>query len=158
MTKLYKASSDINKTGLYTKSALTKGDHVAYIDGPIVVYRKFTPAISKGMLNWIGVSKYSWINTNKSLFRFINHSCDPNVAQISARKVIAVKDIPAGTELHMDYSLTEAEPDWKIGPCTCGSKNCRGYILSIDKLPPNFFRKHKDHIPKVFKAIYDATH
>lgn len=106
------------------------------------------------MMNWIGVGKYSWINTDKSLFRFINHSCDPNVAQVKKRKVIALRDIPADSELTMDYSLTEAEPDWEIGPCNCGSKSCRIKVSAISKLPVSVFNKHKNHIPEKFQKIY----
>jgi len=109
MKKLHKAKSKINGVGLFSTQSYKKQDFIAYIDGPIHVIREYTPTLSKQTLNWIGASKYSWINTDKSVFRFINHSCDPNVAQITQRKVVAIKDIQAGEELTMDYSLTEAE-------------------------------------------------
>jgi hypothetical protein len=133
------------------------GDHVAYIDGPIVVFKKITPTISRRMLNWIGVSRHSWINTDKSLFQYINHGCEPNVAQISARKVIAIKSIKKNTELLMDYSLTEAEESWQIGPCNCGTKSCRSSIQSIISLPNRTFAKYKPYIPKKFQQVYLAA-
>jgi len=158
MSKLYTKSSGINNTGLYTKVDLHAGQHIAFITGPVHVFRTFTDEVSQKMLNWIGVGKYSWINTDKSIFRFINHSCDPNVAQITKRKVIAIKDIKQDTELTMDYSFTEAEPGWKIENCNCGTKQCRRTIKPIMNLPQAVFKKQQAYIPKNFRLIYDAYH
>ena len=157
MSKLYKDKSKVNGTGLFSSEDFKKNDTIAYIQGPIHVFRKFTPVVSKQMLNWIGVGKYSWINTDKSEFRFINHSCEPNTALISKRKVVAVQKIQAGEELTMDYSLTEAEPNWKIANCSCGTESCRGSILPIMKLSKKVYLKSKKIIPKNFQKIYENS-
>ena len=76
--------------------------------------------------------------------RFINHSCNPNCRTFtvmlnrSDRKVyglafFAVRDIPAGTELNIDYNPQEQgkrhEPpgpgEDDVVRCRCGSDNCR---------------------------------
>jgi len=148
--------SQYDGEGLFVNKAYKKGDFIAYIKGPTHVFRTFTPEISENMLNWIGVSKYTWIDTTKSPFRKINHSCEPNVAQVSKRKVIAIKDIHAGEEITMDYSLTEAEPDWSID-CKCKSKQCRHKIGPITTIPRKTYRKYKQYIPKKFQEIYEAS-
>jgi|AntRauTorckE6833_2_1112554.scaffolds.fasta_scaffold10509_3 hypothetical protein len=153
MKHLYRATSAINGSGLYTNKKLDIGDHVGFVHGPIHVIRTFTPTISQKILNWIGVGRYSWIETTKSDFRAINHSCDPNVAIPTKRKVVAIKNIPADTELTMDYSLTDAELGWSID-CSCGSKDCRGKIGPIQTLPKSFYLKHEEHIATNFKKIY----
>ena len=154
MKKLYVDKSKIAGTGLFTEDSVKKHEHIAFIDGPIVVFKKFTPKISKKMINWIGVGKYSWINTDQSIFKFINHCCEPNAAQITKRKVVATKNIVANSEITIDYSLTEAEPGWSINPCKCGAKKCRGKVLPINKLPRSTFNNRKKYIPEVFKKIY----
>jgi SET domain-containing protein len=61
-------------------------------------------------------------------FRFINHSCDPNVfirctpqrAEFYARRAIR-----AGEELTCDYG--ESQHNGTL-PCRCGAANCRGCI------------------------------
>jgi len=61
-------------------------------------------------------------------FRFINHSCDPNVfirctparAEFYARRAIR-----KGEELVCDYG--ESQHNGSL-PCRCGAANCRGYI------------------------------
>lgn len=154
----YKAKSGIDGVGLFTNQDYKRGDFIAYIDGPIVVTKNNPRIISPEADNWIGVGRYSWINTNKSIFRFINHSCEPNVAQVSKRKVVAIKDISANSEILIDYSLTEAEEGWTIERCSCKSKSCRKKIGPIFSLNKNVYRKKSTYIPKKFKELYESTH
>lgn len=63
--------------------------------------------------------------------RYINHSCDPNceVEQTTrAIWIIALRDIRAGAELGYNYGYDIK--DYQEHPCTCGAKNCCGYILA----------------------------
>lgn len=72
--------------------------------------------------------------------RWINHACDPNCEadeQDGRIFIKALRDIPAGTELHYDYGLIIDEPytpalkaDY---PCWCGAANCRGTLLAHKK-------------------------
>ncbi|MEM9336304.1 MAG: SET domain-containing protein-lysine N-methyltransferase [Patescibacteria group bacterium] len=154
MRRFKVTKSTIDGNGLFSTESIKKDSFVAYIHGPIHVFRTFTPEISEKMLDWIGVGRFSWIDTTNSPFRYINHSCEPNVAQISKRKVIAIKDISEGEELTMDYSLTEAEPGWGF-PCNCKTKTCRKNIGPIFDLPIAHVRKMKPYIPKPFLKIYE---
>jgi SET domain-containing protein len=72
--------------------------------------------------------------------RWINHCCAPNCKPevIDGRVFIkAKKDIAAGSELNYDYGLIIDEPMSKKlkaqYPCLCGSANCRGTLLAIEK-------------------------
>jgi uncharacterized protein len=61
-------------------------------------------------------------------FRFINHSCEPNVfLRIAYGRVefYAKTKIAAGEELTVDY--VSSHHDGKLA-CRCGSKKCRGAI------------------------------
>ena len=74
--------------------------------------------------------------------RFVNHSCNANCAVFSVMlkeydqsiyglAVFALKDIPATTELTLDYApLIEEEEDLFTDRviCQCGEKNCRGWL------------------------------
>lgn len=69
--------------------------------------------------------------------RWINHSCEPNCEpdEIDGRIYIrALRNIHAGEELHYDYGLVidaPLTPELKADyPCWCGSKSCRGTLLS----------------------------
>jgi hypothetical protein len=69
--------------------------------------------------------------------RWINHSCDANCEADEQNERIfikALRNIHAGEELNYDYGLIIDEPYTKKllaeYPCWCGSKNCRGTLLS----------------------------
>ncbi len=66
--------------------------------------------------------------------RYINHSCDPNcvverwkVRGILRAAVIAIQDIPAGTELSFDYQW-ERKRGRAPTKCHCGEAICRGTL------------------------------
>jgi hypothetical protein len=160
MKKLYVNKSTIDGEGLFVGEPVATGETIAYIRGPI---RSFTPKqLRPGddfvtiHDNWIGIGRYSWIDTGNSPFQHINHSCEPNVAVVTARRVQAIKDIPADSEIFMDYSLTDSGVDeWDLGePCTCGTPSCRKVITGISKLPLSVFKQHEAHISPAFRKIY----
>lgn len=155
MSKKFKISkSPIDGIGLRVNDSYKKGDFIAFIHGEKVVIKKFTPTLSKLGWNWIGVGRFTWINTDQSPFRYINHSCDPNVAIRGERTVFALKPITAGEEITMDYSLTECQDEWMIPKCRCGSTNCRKVIRSIQYLDKKVFVQKRPIIPKKFQNIF----
>ena len=71
--------------------------------------------------------------------RWINHSCEPNCKadEVDGRIFItARRAIRTGEELNYDYGLVIDElltPELKADyPCRCGSRKCRGTLLSSD--------------------------
>jgi uncharacterized protein len=63
--------------------------------------------------------------------RYINHSCDPNcTVHLTTRTIwiVAGRDITAGEELTYNYGYELDEQD--AHPCTCGAKQCCGFILA----------------------------
>ncbi len=75
--------------------------------------------------------------------RWINHACDPNCEadEDEGRVFIkALRNIKAGEELNYDYGLIIDAPYTKKllaqYPCWCGSKNCRGTLLSPQEDKP----------------------
>lgn len=153
---LYISESKIIGQGLYSDRSHRKGERVGIIHGPIEVVHKFTGKLITESLNWIGVGRYSWINTDKSLFRYINHSCEPNVYIKGKRIVVALHDISSGDELTMDYSLTEPDPEYVMpGRCRCKSKGCRKVISAISSLNDEQYRRKKRYISETFKRIFE---
>lgn len=66
--------------------------------------------------------------------RFINHSCDPNcqvqrwkVRGLLRAAVVAMRDVPAGTELTFDYQW-QRQKGRAPTKCHCGSTLCRGTL------------------------------
>ncbi|MDH5711694.1 MAG: SET domain-containing protein-lysine N-methyltransferase [Gammaproteobacteria bacterium] len=64
------------------------------------------------------------------------HSCSPNISlDMDKMTVTALKDIKANTYLYMDYAETE-DHLFKQFPCSCGSKNCRGWVAGKKDMHP----------------------
>lgn len=93
------------------------------------------------------------------LLAYQNHSCRPNtIVDTAERKVLALRDIPAGDELTFFYPSTE----WTmVQPfrCLCGSSDCLGQIagakyLSLDTLSRYFIN---DHIRQIAAAVLSTT-
>lgn len=62
--------------------------------------------------------------------RYMNHHCDANTFAIGGVEFeIAVRDIPAGTQISSDYGALNLERPFE---CKCGSRQCRGTIYPED--------------------------
>ncbi len=63
--------------------------------------------------------------------KFMNHSCEPNVAIIAGDFEIAVRNIAQGEQLTNDYAsmhIDENEPF----DCVCGTPSCRRTVSPLD--------------------------
>ncbi len=111
-----------------------KGEIVMVGFGKIIDHQ--TPHISVQ----IGVNKHylpkSWTG------RYWNHSCSPNTYMNTMvdgfPKLIVSKSIKCGEEITYSYWMSEfkwiKDADESTVKCKCGSKNCRGKILSFSQL------------------------
>jgi SET domain-containing protein len=71
--------------------------------------------------------------------RHINHACEPNVEAIEGSNaagdlvvhIHAARDLQAGEELFLDYSLDVDGADPAEYPCHCGSAQCRGTLAGV---------------------------
>lgn len=154
MEKLYVKNSRINGHGLFVGRNFKKGEIIDYIHGPKILVKEWTAKLSKMSPNWIGASKYTWIITNDSPFKYINHSCEPNVAIKGQRTVYALVDILADKEIVMDYSLSESDKGWCIQNCTCQKNSCRRKIGPITSLTKEQFKKYKNIVTTRFAKVY----
>ena len=78
----------------------------------------------------------------QGMFRFLNHSCDPNCELFYQEPtdaddeppdrlwLKALRPIRAGAELTIDY----AWPAERAIRCLCGAANCRGWIVAMEEL------------------------
>lgn len=153
MKKIEVRESKIEGKGVFALEPIRKGERIQYIRGPRFkrVIKGEDEAMS--LMNSIGIGRYSWVDTEGTPFRYINHSCEPNAAIVTAKTVVAMKNIRKGEEITIDYSMTDADPFWQM-TCVCGTKTCRKRIASIQGVPPHVFKRHMPFIPKNFQRIY----
>jgi hypothetical protein len=150
-------TSHIDGKGVFADEAIKKGERIQYINGARMKKVTKSPHDSKSIDHWIGVGRFSWINTEGTPFRYINHSCEPNAAITGTKTVVAIDNIPKDGEITIDYSMTDADPHWGIH-CRCGSKTCRREIRAIYTVPPEVFKRHMPYIPRYFQRAYIRNH
>jgi uncharacterized protein len=78
----------------------------------------------------------------QGVFRFLNHSCEPNCEIFYYQPegpdddppdrlwLKALRPIAVGEELTIDY----AWPAERAIPCLCGAATCRGWIVAIEQI------------------------
>jgi hypothetical protein len=150
------SDSGIHGVGLFSTADMMRNQVLGHIEEKQVRFAVSDGEESERIKNWIGLDADEWIDTSNSIFRFINHSCEPNVA-LFGRKVIATRDIRKGDEVVMDYSLTDADEHWTI-QCNCKRAGCRQNIGSIYSLSLADYmqRKHIIHLP--FRKLFEERH
>ena len=98
--------------------------------------RKFWPAIRIDDPLQIGRNLY--IALDDFSIRF-NHSCEANAGIRRECELFALVDIPRGTEITFDYSMTVVPSHyswfWKMS-CNCGAPTCRKRIGDLSSVPP----------------------
>jgi hypothetical protein len=95
---------------------------------------------------WIGIGDYTWIEpTPGSYASYLNHSCDANAVITADQMLVAVAPIAKGQEIWIDYSTTEADPNWKMD-CKCESPQCRRIIRAVHSLPPDMYERYRPYL------------
>jgi hypothetical protein len=149
MNNIYVDHTDHTGKGIFAGIRFRRGKTLFTLEGEIVV-DSYGPNYWVGA-RWIGIGDMTWLSpSRKSHGYYINHSCDPNAVLKDKIIVVAMRDIRKGEEITLDYSLTEADPDWRMR-CKCGSRDCRKVIRSIQFLPEEHYRKYEPYVPEFLR-------
>lgn len=152
MKQISIAPSKIAGKGLFANSKLPKNTILFHVEGPLIEY-PFLPDYRKHP-HALNIADRKWIlPLNGSFWRYINHSCTPNVGLKGKDYVITMREIQEGEELSIDYSITEGDSRWRLR-CRCKQENCRTWIRGIRFLPWEFFEAYKSYIPVYLKELY----
>lgn len=103
--------SDIAGEGLHTTCFRRAGERVAPITGEIIDADEAERRDAAGNVYIYELGEEHCIDAVDRLGRFVNHACDPT-CRVEARDaasmwLVAARDLPAGTELTIDYDYPE---------------------------------------------------
>ena len=130
--RVWVGKSRIAGQGLFAAQHIKKGTRILPYIGEKITKTESTRRLAQDNA-YIFTLNDRWDIDGKTLknkARYANHSCDPNCEiDITTRAIwiIALRDIQAGEELTYDYGYEVK--NYMEHPCTCGAKNCCGYIL-----------------------------
>jgi uncharacterized protein len=157
MKRIKYSESSIHGQGIFADEEILKGEKIQYLNGKKMHRVTKSPLDSEEISHWIGTGKSTWINTEGTPFRYINHSCNPNAAITGTKTLVALENIHKEDEITIDYSMTDADPYWSI-ECTCGAQNCRKVIRAVYSVPPEVFLRHMPYVPRYFQRAYIRSH
>lgn len=136
------AKSTVHGLGAFATRDLTRGDRLGVYQG-----RRFSEGQAQ-RVEWAGGPTYVFALSDGSIIdgaiggnatRHLNHSCLPNCfaqEEDGPRHrlrvaLYALRDIHAGEELFLDYSLeVDQFADPTLFACVCGAPQCRGTMLA----------------------------
>ena len=129
--RLVMRSSPIHGIGTFATHAIHAGERLIWVSGGIIYtsehWRTGKVQLAPEQYNETQIGDDLFIATPKSLYYYINHSCDPNMLND-----VAWRDIEAGEEIKIDYAYCEASSNYRLESCKCGSSFCRGLITGND--------------------------
>lgn len=144
--------SAIAGKGVFANRAFRHGEAIFKLEGPTIHYA-FEPDY-RVWPHCLQIGPKVWkIPQHGNAWRYINHSCEPNVGIRQQSTVVAMRNIHPGEEITVDYSMTEAGRHWHMR-CSCGSTGCRSIIRSAQFLPRTLFDHYRDFIPAYLKNVY----
>jgi uncharacterized protein len=151
--------STIHGKGLFA-SELIQANEVVMIWGGTLYTRQDLQDIRAGKLK-VEEFSYSFIEEDiliaapsDGLDYFVNHSCDPNLWMSNDVTVVARRAILPGEEITGDYAVWEAEPNYVLAACQCGSVQCRKQVSGNDWMLPELQTRYQDHfLPYISRRI-----
>jgi hypothetical protein len=82
--------------------------------------------------------------TSAELLPRLNHSCEPNLRWADDTHLVAIRDLPEGTEVTLDYATCIADPDFVMF-CHCETMRCRQAIEGTDWQIPQLQLRYAGH-------------
>lgn len=84
-----------------------------------------------------------------------NHSCNPNAGFTGQIGLVAMRDIEAGEEIHLDYAMCDSAP-YDEFDCACGAPGCRGRITAQDWKIPELQERYAGYFSAYLQRKIDA--
>ena len=152
MKKISVVNSRIHGKGVFATHAISKGELVGFIKGPVI--HKVNNSLRDTFSNpdWVGFKQNYWTDPLPP-FKYLNHSCSANCGIKGTRSLYAIQAIKAGEEISIDYSTTELDENWYL-ECSCGSAKCRKEVRSIQSLSKSLFNRYDPYIPTYHRKFY----
>jgi len=157
--KTEKRSSSIQGRGLFARDSIARGEIVAVKGGAIMdsasfawVREEVSPAeiqIEDGL--YIGPRSADEVEAN---ILCLNHSCNPNVGVRGQITFVAMRDIPAGSELTIDYAMIDGDPSERMD-CRCGASECRRVITGDDWRLPQLQDRYQGYFSRYIQDRFE---
>ena len=160
--KLEMQTSIRNSLGLFSKEAISEGEHLAVFGGTILAKEEVMQLPHELRSNVLQISDGLWIGSclpELELVDYIGHSCNPNAGLKGQILLVAMRDIIPDEEITFDYAMCISE--W-VGmdpiKCVCGYSQCRGIVLQDDWRLPELQKRYQGYFSLYLQEKIDAIY
>lgn len=150
--KTEKRTSPIAGRGLFARHAISAGEVVAVKGGAIMdsaafalIRAQVSPAEVQ-IEDDLYIAPRTAAEVEGNILR-LNHSCRPNIGVRGQITFVAMRDIPAGSELTTDYAMIDGDPAERM-ECSCGAPECRKIITGSDWRLPELRRRYAGYFSR----------
>ncbi len=162
--KTEKRASPIQGRGLFARDMIAAGEIVAVKGGTIMDFASLALVRDEVSPAEIQIEDGLYIAPGnagevEASILCLNHSCNPNVGVRGQITFVAMRDIPAGAELTIDYAMVDGDPAERM-ECSCGSAECRKIITGSDWRLAELQRRYSGYFSRYLQdrlAADDAT-
>jgi hypothetical protein len=150
--KTEKRSSAIQGRGLFAREKISSGEIVAVKGGTILssaalaLIRKDVSPAEIQIEDDLYIAPASAEEVEANIL-CLNHSCDPNAGVRGQITFVAIRDVPAGSELTIDYAMIDGEPSERM-ECSCGAPECRQVITGEDWRLPELRQRYRGYFSR----------
>jgi SET domain-containing protein len=150
--KTEKRVSHIQGRGLFARDTIAAGEIVAVKGGSIMDRSKLAAVRPDIEAAEIQVEDDLYIAPRTALeleasMLHLNHSCDPNVGVRGQITFVTIRDVPAGSELTIDYAMIDGDRSERM-ECACGTRECRKVITGDDWRLPDLQRRYAGYFSR----------
>jgi SET domain len=133
--------------GVFAERDFKRGEVIHQMGGRRISYLRCVAEILAGRIRIddpLQIGRNLYIALDDFSIRF-NHSCEANAGIRAEGEMFALADIPRGTEIAFDYSMTVVPSHyswfWRM-PCRCGTPSCRKRIGDLHSVPRAKLRQY----------------
>jgi hypothetical protein len=126
--------------GVFAERDFKRGEVIHQLGGRRISYLRCVAEILTQRIRIddpLQIGRNLYIALDDFSIRF-NHSCEANAGMRRESELFALVDIPRGTEITFDYSMTVVPSHyswfWKMS-CSCGTPTCRKRIGDLSSVP-----------------------
>ena len=156
--KTEKRASGISGRGLFARAAIPAGEIVAVKGGAVMdreTFARVRDEVSPAEIQieddlFIAPRTAAEVEAN---LLCLNHSCDPNVGVRGQITFVAMRDVPAGAELTIDYAMIDGDPAERM-ECACGAARCRRLITGDDWRAPELQRRYAGYFSRYLEERF----
>ena len=137
--------SEKGECGVFAREPIKKDELISLWGGKVLSASEIDPNMANFTQQVLQIEDGFYLMTpSMEPADCFNHSCNPNVGLTGQIGLIAMREIPAGEEICLDYAMCDGS-NYDEFDCQCGSSNCRGRVTGETVKRPEWWDRYEGY-------------